>query len=377
MAWYEKRRGTGSYRVCWREGEERKQRSAPDLRTSKELVREIERQLALRGYVEFAAPQACPGLAACVEDWLTARSARLRKRTIGCYTDALVLFLRYLAGKDDPADVTLRYVEATSALRFYSWLVDTGRTRTTAYKRASAVLLWWTWASRDSRYHTWLPVPPEQLDIRRDPSPLPRAPSWAEADRCLLACEGWLRDFVYVARFTGLRRSEILMLEWRDVDFGSKTLRVRPEIVKGGYGARVVPISSHLVAELGRWGLRQGPLVRAPAGERAAAQADGRGHVDRDLRRAWTRAGVDKDRWSGQPSHSFRKTIETELRSAGVSLDVVEVLVGHKVAGMGAQAYIDPRTWERELREAVDLIPGVLTASLLAPPAPPKAVSGS
>ena len=69
----------------------------------------------------------------------------------------------------------------------------------------------------------------------------------------------------------------------------------------------------------------------AAACELSAAHTDGGGHADRLLRRAWTRAGAPKERWKGQPTHAFRKVLETELMHAGADWEAIELLVGHKL----------------------------------------------
>jgi integrase len=61
---------------------------------------------------------------------------------------------------------------------------------------------------------------------------------------------------------TGMRQSELLGLRWRDVDWGSQSIRVRNAFVRGEHSAdgksdrstrRSVPMADRLVRELERW----------------------------------------------------------------------------------------------------------------------------
>ncbi len=366
MAWID--RCKGRWRVRWREEGDlhtkyvRTQAIARDLRT------EVERQIALRGFVRIDPPPACPRLHVALDAWAQARRAKLRPRTVASYEDSGVHLLRFLAcwrspedeAGPDPEAVLLSAMQGTVLVELYSWLVAGGRTRTTAMKRAQAAMLFWRWARQREEWRTWVAEPPGELDIRRDPTPAARAPSWDEADACLAAIApgSWLHRFALIARFTGLRRSEILQLRWEDLDLDHGALSIRAEITKGGTGGRVIPLSRHLLTVLASEAVREGYLVAAPELERQAAEGAGRGHVDRDMKRAWTRAEVPADRWRGQPCHAFRKTIETELLAAGQPWSAIEMYVGHALPGTG-RVYLDPTGLWRQLTYLVAEIPPV------------------
>ena len=308
MAWIEKTRG--GYRVVWRVGGRaaaRQWRGAPDKRTATELQRRIERDLALHGRVTIDdVPETPPALHARLDAWLDALALSVGPRTVTSYSDAATLLLRWLveATRRPVEDLPVTALTRDALVTWQAWLLDGGRTLTTVAKRAQAVrLAWeWLWEGADRR---WLEAPPRKITTRKSSPPRPIAPTWAEADAVVAACyehdarAPWLYPFALVARFTGLRRSEILLLEWADLAGGDLT--IRGDTTKGGYSGRRVPVAPLLLDELGRLPRDPRWVVPAPAGERVAAAGAGRGHVDRNMRRAWVRAGVAPAKFAALP----------------------------------------------------------------------------
>lgn len=108
-------------------------------------------------------------------------------------------------------------------------------------------------------------------------------------------------------------------------------------------------MSSHLLEYLAGLGHRDGYVVPSNRhGERA------REARQRDIIRAWRRAGVRPEVWEGRSHHAFRKGFITELKRAGADADAVEVLVGHKLPSLRG-IYTDPRAMP--MQTAVALIP--------------------
>jgi integrase len=362
MAWIEKR--ANGYRVVWRDGEGRdapkQSRGAPDKRTAEALRRRIEQDLALYGRVG-GGEQAAPPLHARLDAWLDALALTVRPATASKYGDACTLFLRYLVSARGLSldAIPVSALTRESLVGFQSWLRTQGRSLTTVAHRAKAIRLAWEWL-RDGEDRRWLEEAPRRIATRRPPLARPIVPTWAEADAAVLCTRQFRVDWVYafalLARYTGLRRAEVIQVEWADID--GDVLILRGESTKGQASGRRLPLSPHLVAELARLPRRGRWVVDAPPNERAAAEGTARGHIDRFLRTAWERAGVAREKWHGQPCHSFRKTFQTEVEAAGVRRDVVEYLVGHQPKGTGARHYLDAeRALWPELLEAVRRIP--------------------
>jgi integrase len=258
-------------------------------------------------------------------------------------------YARTLWGANTPLQaLTMEHLE-----QLWTWLRDasTGRfgkqrSLDTVAKHLTTLHTFWEWAEK--KYGDECPRP-RRIELPRDPPKLPRAPTWAQCDAMIaeLSVE-WHRRVATLARFTGARSAELLALDWSDVDLGQARILWQPAITKGGYGGRGLPMPPALVEELAGWGKREGQVVQAPRGAE--------GHMRDDFARAWKRAGIPERAWKGQPTHAFRKAVETELRARGVSSEVINVYLGHKDTSVGAKHYADAWWSFGPVVEAVKLI---------------------
>lgn len=117
-----------------------------------------------------------------------------------------------------------------------------------------------------------------------------------------------------LARMAGLRRGEMVRLDWADVDTKARTIAIRPV---GGLHTtkqrhRVVPITPALWSEMEGWGDRVGPVC------------PGSIHgLEESIRAAIKDAGVVA--WP-KPLHTLRKNCETDWLGQFPALDVVKWL---------------------------------------------------
>jgi len=114
---------------------------------------------------------------------------------------------------------------------------------------------------------------------------------------------------------------------------------------------RTIPVSPHLVREMASWGRREGYVVTS---NRKVGPYD-RVARQRDMIRAWKRAGVRQEIWNGESHHCFRNGFVSGLKRAGADDEAVEYLVGHSLGLRGC--YTDPDALP--LREAVNHIPAI------------------
>ncbi len=132
----------------------------------------------------------------------------------------------------------------------------------------------------------------------------------------------YLRPVVLVALNTGLRRGEILQLEWKDVDLDGKWITVSGAIAKNGQTRRV-PLNAEAVAILQAW--RQFRSRRASAA-RVFPGSDGEGlqRIDKAWRSLIEIAGIEKFRF-----HDLRHYFASRLVQSGIDLNTLRELMGH------------------------------------------------
>jgi integrase len=142
-----------------------------------------------------------------------------------------------------------------------------------------------------------------------------------------LAMRGALPDHqkvpLTIGYWTGMRRGEILMLRWEQVDLKRRLLRIHPGTTKNGDG-RVVPLMGDLPEVLTRW--RDKTLASWPScpwvchykGERLTR-----------LTRAWE-AACDRIGLKGRLFHDLRRTAVRNMVRAGISERVAMQISGHK-----------------------------------------------
>ena len=147
-----------------------------------------------------------------------------------------------------------------------------------------------------------------------------------------------LRGVVTFAYVTGWRiQSEVLPLEWRQVDLSAGTVRLDPWTTKNDEG-RVFPFDlmpelqevierqQELAAALQQQDGRIVPWVFHEAGE---SLLDSSGRAKSAIRTAW-KAACTKAACPGRIPHDFRRTAVRNLTRAGVPERVAMQLTGHK-----------------------------------------------
>ena len=359
MAYIRKRRDLWTVRWRFPRGRlgQSFEHTCPDKATARIVQAEIERCIAAGRNWESRGGDSrdlCLEviLAAFLRDGMRTKSAN----TLKAHASAVRLFVRFLRARKPTGRLDPGALSKATLRGFWEWLRksrDVGVN--TAGRRVRLIEQAWAWAWNEDEFEEVVPRP-RRIDLPRATSKLVVAPTWEEMDACVLACGvEWHRQLVTVARYTGLRSSQIMRLRWDDLDLGAKELRIRPELGKSQQerSGRVIPVSDHLVEEVAGWGRRDGYIVGS--GRTGAGQRVGRG---RDLARAGRRAGVREEVWAapekhqhGRPIHAFRAGLISELLREGYRQDAVTWLVGQKLRGVIGSHYLDVRALP--LRETV------------------------
>lgn len=154
------------------------------------------------------------------------------------------------------------------------------------------------------------------------------------------------KAMVLTMLLAGLRKSEVINLTLKDVDFGQRTLFVREG--KGGY-QRVVAISDLALKELLAYLDKERP---SSSSERVFLALKGP-HRGQPLRIAALDTIVKYHRRQaktpGVQCHRMRHTCFTRLRQGGMSLEALQAQAGHKsIISTRIYLHLCPRELQRE-----------------------------
>lgn len=156
------------------------------------------------------------------------------------------------------------------------------------------------------------------------------------------------RVMVLLAGTTGLRRSELIALTWRDVDFNSLQIAINKSCVHGRIGAtktaassKPVPLHSVVAEALKDW-RRVTEFTSATDFLFPSIRNDGMIPVWPDtLLRKVIRPAVKRAGITGKVIgwHTFRHSLGTNLRSLGVDIKVAQELLRHANAKITLDLY--------------------------------------
>lgn len=236
--------------------------------------------------------------------------------------------------------------------------------RATVRRYVQTAHRYWAWLHEEQRDLGLTAIEPARMVKLPPLTTTPaRAPSWDEMDAAIAALgdrlDGAARLLAIVLRCTGLRVSQGMRLEWRDLDFAKGTLTVRGELGKSAAerAGRKVPLAPVLVDELEHVERRCDFVVSLPRRPHGGGmERKSRTITTRQSARAWAAAGVAEDLWRRQGWHAFRKGFETGLIALGAPPHFVEVLLGHQLQGQ-LKNYVDPRALP--LEQVVALVPPI------------------
>ena len=142
-----------------------------------------------------------------------------------------------------------------------------------------------------------------------------------EFERLLLSCPSWLRPIIVLARYTGLRRGNVLDLTWNQVDLKNRIINL--EHTKNGQRLSIplsdTPYNMLLSLKGGKVTYLTCPFVFHQDGKPFTPD-----QVTMAFKRACRRAGIENFRF-----HDLRHDFASTLVQRGNDLYVVQNLLGH------------------------------------------------
>lgn len=161
-----------------------------------------------------------------------------------------------------------------------------------------------------------------------------------EIKRLLYCCPQHIKPVVITALYTGMRKGEILNLEWSDIDLAKRSIRVRDS---KNHESRHVPINDILYTT----------LIKLPHEVSHGYVFSGKhGKPIRSIQNAWERtlrnANISDFRF-----HDLRHTFASHLAMLGIDLQQIRELLGHKTIVMTMRySHLSSETLQR----AVDML---------------------
>ena len=184
----------------------------------------------------------------------------------------------------------------------------------------------------------------------RETPPRDRFLSLDEIKRLLALASDSLRPIIITALHTGMRHGEILNLQWPDVDFVNKLIKVRES--KSGK-SRSIPMDQTLFEIL------RGLTSRFAQGFVFPNQ---RTHVNQTFRRLCRKAKIENFRF-----HDLRHTFASYLTMEGVPINTVQEYLGHGSLAMTMRySHLAP-SFKREKILILDSVFGTDTKTDTAP----------
>jgi integrase len=206
--------------------------------------------------------------------------------------------------------------------------------------------------------YEWLDQGRNPVTLVRQSAQRQRSPEFlevSEIQRLLQELGSCFRLMVILAVTTGLRRSELFALKWRDVDFSTFMLDVQRSIYLGKIGhckteasRKPVPLCERVAADLWLW-KETSKYRQTDDWIFASPHTDGRhpfwadAVLQKVIRPAALRAGIRKViGW-----HTFRHTYSTLLIANGENVNVVQELMRHANSRCTLEIYTRARTEQK------------------------------
>ena len=221
-------------------------------------------------------------------------------------------------------------LDVFQARRYLAHLQTTGYSKSTVVRKLASIRGFFRFLEREGKTER---SPFHEVRTPRVRKPLPHFLTVSEVVRLLEAPEGTTfagsrdRCVLEVLYSTGLRVSELVALDWRDIDHDEGVLRARGK----GRKERVVPIGSFALEALRRY-RAQIPADWNPQDPERAVFLNRFGNriSDRSIRKLLDKylkkAGLDHK----TSPHTLRHSFATHMLDGGANLREVQELLGHK-----------------------------------------------
>lgn len=274
-------------------------------------------------------------LASLADTWLSRLEERnYSPRTIEMNRWTLRSFLQWCQERDLTQPQTLKKPHLESFQRWlYRYKQSNGKPLSirTQRQRLGSVQRFFTYLCKENYIDA---NPASDLDLPRQPSRLlPKGLPMAELQALLnipdISDPLGVRDraILEVLYATGIRRSELVKLQLRDIDHHARTLHVN--LGKGGK-SRLVPISHHALKWLEKYQQEAREKLLQNTQEQALfisgyGEAFSPGSMGNLIKKMMKEAGIHRE----GSTHLLRHTCATHMLEGGADIRLIQQLLGH------------------------------------------------
>lgn len=268
------------------------------------------------------------------ETFLKAHKARVKESTIVKYQTHLnYKIVPYFKGR------TLKSIKPLDVEKFMMGLMDGGMSPNNAKKYLTSLK---TVLKRACELGYLVKSPAEHIKPPRTTRAEMDYLSPAEIELLVAGTGKKYKTLIMCAAYTGMRQTELLGLQWDDIDFAGGYIHVRPNKLRGlksEAAKRKIPMIPKLKSALQAHQLEQAVNQSSNPNNLVFPNANGnllnRSNLDgRVLRPALALAGLRRVRW-----HDLRHSYATALLSSGEPLRYVSKLLGHADAAITLRVY--------------------------------------
>ena len=202
----------------------------------------------------------------------------------------------------------------------------------------------------------------DKAPIIKVPQPKNKRIRWLEpheAQRLIDECPEPLKSVVEFALATGLRRSNIINLEWQQIDMQRRVAWINPEESKSNRAIGVAlndtacRVLKKQIGNHHRWVFVYKESCTKPDGTKAPTVRKMRYDANTAWKAALRRAGIDDFRF-----HDLRHSFATTALQCGVDVKTVSTMLGHSSAGFTLNVYT--HSTSRMQQEAARIVGSVM-----------------
>lgn len=302
------RRSNGVYYIAYDVDGKRKWKSTSERRKSEAVKVLVRLELGVQPQTHRVL------LSRFIEEFLSSATASYSAGTIGIYKQALTRFLA-VTGDRWVYSVTAKHIDLYKVARLKTLSPVTLNIELRTLRAAFNTALRWKLLTEN---------PFRNVPLIRIPDQQPLHLTQEDFRKLLsVITEGWFKDLITVAVYTGLRRGELLNLQWKDVNFERKIICIQSSSdFRTKFGKRrIVPMNADVEKILrGRRQAARLEYVFARCGRRLLDSS-----VTHKFKAAVRKAGLNPD----LHLHSLRHTFATWLVQNRISIYEVQKLLGH------------------------------------------------